>query len=67
MSYTVIRNAIIFTVNPQDQVLANGHVVIRDGIIEAIGQGDHMPLPADAKVIDCQGQMALLPGLVDAH
>jgi 5-methylthioadenosine/S-adenosylhomocysteine deaminase len=30
MTYTVIRNAIIFTVNPQDQVLANGHVVIRD-------------------------------------
>lgn len=67
MSVTVIRNAIIFTVDPHDRVLANGNLVVRDGRIEAIGQGAQMPLPEAAKVIDCQGRMALMPGLVDAH
>jgi 5-methylthioadenosine/S-adenosylhomocysteine deaminase len=67
MSLTVIRNAVIFTVDARDRVLTNGNLVIRDGLIEAIGQGEQMNLPCDARVIDCQGRMALLPGLVDTH
>jgi N-acyl-D-amino-acid deacylase len=41
-----------------------GDVLIRDAKIEALGT--HLPLPADAEVIDCQGAV-IAPGFIDMH
>src|SRR5258706_12447401 len=43
--------------------IADGTVVIRDGLIEAVGAG--IAIPADATVIDPKG-MQVYPGLLDA-
>lgn len=45
-------------------VLEGGAIVIRDGLIEAIGAGT--PIVEEAEVIDATG-CAVLPGLVNAH
>jgi imidazolonepropionase-like amidohydrolase len=42
----------------------NGTVVIRDGLIEAVGA--NIPIPADATVIDAAGSH-VYPGLIDAQ
>lgn len=41
-------------------------VIIRGGIITAVGASAGTPLPKEARVIDCQGK-SLLPGLVLLH
>ncbi len=55
-----IRNAKIVTVS--GPVIAKGTVVVRNGLIEAVG--DNVQPPADALVIDGEG-MTIYPGLVD--
>src|ERR1700704_2329282 len=44
--------------------IANGIVIIRDGLIEAAGAG--IPIPPDAATIDVKG-MHVYPGLIDAQ
>lgn len=44
--------------------IANGTVVIRDGLIEAVGA--NITVPADAAVIDAKG-LHVYPGLIDAQ
>ena len=43
-------------------VLEDGTVVLRDGLIEAVGSG--IRPPADARVIDVKG-LTLTPGIID--
>lgn len=57
-----ITNAQIFTVSGPN--LANGTVVIRDGLIEAVGQ--NIKVPADARIIDGTG-LTVYPGFIDAY
>lgn len=45
-------------------VIESGSILIRDGKIAAIGAD--LEIPADAKVIDAQGQV-VTPGLIDEH
>lgn len=45
------------------QVLAKGNVVIRDGLIEAVGS--EIPTPSDALVIEGSG-LTVYPGFIDA-
>lgn len=56
-----IRNAKIVTVS--GPTIAKGTVVLRNGLIEAVG--DNVQPPADAMVIDGEG-MTVYPGLIDA-
>jgi len=68
MTCTVITNVVIFTVDKTDKVIKNGTVLIRNGLITAVGSKEEVPIPIDAdEVIDGRGQMALLPGLIDSH
>jgi imidazolonepropionase-like amidohydrolase len=55
-----IRNAKIVTVG--GPVLSKGTVVIRNGLIEAVGE--NVQAPADAAVVDGEG-LTVYPGLVD--
>jgi imidazolonepropionase-like amidohydrolase len=56
-----IRNARIVTVSGSP--IAKGTVVIRNGLIEAVG--DSVQAPADALIVDGEG-LTVYPGLVDA-
>jgi len=68
MTCTAITNVVIFTVDKTDKVIKNGTVLIRNGLITAVGSKEEVPIPIDAdEVIDGRGQMALLPGLIDSH
>lgn len=42
----------------------NGVVLIRNGVIEAVGKG--LPIPTDARVLDAAGKV-VVPGLIEAH
>ncbi|MCI0485559.1 MAG: amidohydrolase family protein [Blastocatellia bacterium] len=44
--------------------IPNGVVVIRNGLITAVGA--NVPIPADARVIDAKGMM-VYPGLIDSY
>ena len=55
-----IRNAKIVTIS--GPVLAKGTVVVRNGLIEAVGETP--PIPAGAWIIDGEG-MTVYPGLID--
>ena len=41
-------------------------VILRDGIIATIGATRNIPIPAEARVVDCSGK-SVLPGLVLLH
>jgi imidazolonepropionase-like amidohydrolase len=56
-----IRNARIVTVS--GPALAKGTVLVRNGLIDAVGE--NVPVPPEALVVDGEG-MTVYPGLVDA-
>jgi imidazolonepropionase-like amidohydrolase len=60
-STVAIRNAKIVTVS--GPVIAKGTVIVRHGLIEAVGE--NVPVPADAWVVDGEG-MTVYPGLIDS-
>ncbi|MGA2194866.1 MAG: amidohydrolase family protein [Bryobacteraceae bacterium] len=59
-STVAIRNAKIVTVS--GAVIAKGTIVVRGGLIDAVGED--VPVPADAWVVDGEG-MTVYPGLID--
>lgn len=63
-----ITNVTIFTVNEQDRIIRNGTVIIDGEKITAVGSSEEVKIPEDTdEIIDCKGEMALLPGLIDTH
>ena len=62
--------AVFLNVNviPMDseRILENQTVIVRDGVIEMIGNSEQVQVPDEALVIDGQGKY-LMPGLVDMH
>jgi hypothetical protein len=59
-STVAIRNAKIVTVS--GPVIAKGTVILKNGLIEAVGE--NVAVPADAWVVDGEG-MTVYPGLID--
>ena len=60
-----ITNARIVTAAPQGPAtIERGTIVIRNGVIQAVGAS--VAAPADARVIDGNG-LTIYPGLIDAH
>ncbi|MEM7246884.1 MAG: imidazolonepropionase [Acidobacteriota bacterium] len=47
-------------------VISRGHVLVRDGLIAAVGPGRLADVPDGTTVIDADGRV-LMPGFVDAH
>jgi imidazolonepropionase-like amidohydrolase len=60
-TYTITGARIVTVSGP---VIERGTVVIRDGLISAVGAG--VSAPADARVIDGTG-LTIYPGLIDAN
>jgi imidazolonepropionase-like amidohydrolase len=59
----VIVNARVHTMAPGQPVLENGTILVKDGVIESVGQ--ELNLPDDARRIDAQGRN-VTPGLISA-
>ncbi len=63
MSETLIRNAdVVVTMNPGRAEIARGDVLIRDGVIAAVGQG----LSTTGQTLNARG-CVVTPGLVNTH
>lgn len=62
---TVIRNVSVAPMSSEG-VLADQTVIVREGLIAAIGPAAATPVPRGARVIEGEG-LYLMPGLVDAH
>jgi imidazolonepropionase-like amidohydrolase len=59
-----VRNAKIVPVT--GPVIDKGTLIIRDGLIEAVGAADKVVIPEDAEVFEAEGLIAY-PGLISAH
>jgi len=49
-----------------ERVLEDQTVIVRDGVIEMIGNSDQIQVPNEALIVDGRGKY-LMPGLVDMH
>ena len=65
MGTTVFRDATILDCTGRDPIVG-GAVVVSGERIEAVGRGDQISVPRDARVVDLGGK-TLMPGLIDAH
>jgi cytosine/adenosine deaminase-related metal-dependent hydrolase len=66
MSTLLIRHAqLLVTMDAQRREIADGAVLVRGHVIEAVGPSAELPDTAD-EVIDARGQV-VLPGLVNTH
>jgi len=61
-----IVNGTVLTMAPGWELIADGVVCSREGLISYVGPADQAPKPGDEQVIDASG-CAVLPGLVNAH
>jgi cytosine/adenosine deaminase-related metal-dependent hydrolase len=66
MSRTVIEGCAIATVDAAGTEHADGHIVIEDGRVVAVGAGPAPDQGADVERIDGRGRLAT-PGLVNCH
>ncbi|MCE7742487.1 MAG: amidohydrolase family protein [Candidatus Heimdallarchaeota archaeon] len=64
MNYA-IKNGKIFTVDKNETVIEKGTILIKNGIIDGIVEGD-IPVPEGYEVINADG-MCVLPGFIDTH
>ncbi|MEO5888656.1 MAG: amidohydrolase family protein, partial [Ferruginibacter sp.] len=58
-------NARIITMN-NNEVIENGSIIIEGNLIKAIGKANELTVPANAKIVDCNGK-TIMPGFIDAH
>ncbi|MDE0139692.1 MAG: amidohydrolase [bacterium] len=64
-SVILIRNAAVVTLNEAGDIFHDGHVLVRDGVVESCGAGP-APDVDGTRIIDAMG-LAVMPGLVDLH
>jgi len=66
MGTTLFRNALVVaTMDDASSEVANGSVLVRDHVVEAVGPAQVLPTHAD-RVVDCT-DMVVMPGLVNTH
>jgi 5-methylthioadenosine/S-adenosylhomocysteine deaminase len=61
----LLKNGLVVTVDDKLGDLQDADVLIRNGVIVAVGRGGPSA-GVDAEVIDCKGRL-VIPGLVDTH
>ncbi len=67
METLVVRHAaLLVTMDEARREIPDGGMLIRDGVIEAVGLTHELPTVADAKVLDLSGHI-VAPGLINTH
>ena len=59
-------NGFIITLNPNGDIFENGDLLVREGVIEAVGTNLEAPPDFDGSLMDLQGKL-VLPGTVNCH
>ena len=62
-TYAIVNCRIV---SPPLPVIEKGVIIIRDGLIEAVGIQGKIDIPEDAQIIEAEG-MTAYPGLINAH
>jgi len=62
----VLQGAHVATVDPAGSEFTNGHVVVTDGLISAVGDGPASRDLTDARYVDASGCL-ITPGFVNTH
>ncbi len=63
---TLIKNAIVITMNAGRDVLDPGYLALRDGVVVAVGRGSPTPALTARLVLDAEGGI-VHPGFIDGH
>ncbi|MFQ5692384.1 MAG: amidohydrolase family protein [Nitrospinota bacterium] len=61
-----LRNGVVITLNPKGEVLQGGDVLVRGGVIEAVGPALDVPPDFSGPVLELEGRL-VLPGTVNCH
>lgn len=66
----VLNNARIITVNKDNKVIENGHIIVKENRIAYVGEGAYNPasstVPNLTDIRNCEGK-TIMPGMVDVH
>jgi 5-methylthioadenosine/S-adenosylhomocysteine deaminase len=62
----LLKNGVILTLNANGEILQGGDLLVRSGVIEAVGPGLEVPADFDGPVLELGGQL-VLPGTVNCH
>lgn len=62
-TYAIVNCRIV---SPPLPVIEKGVIIIRDGLIQAVGVQGKVEIPEDAEIIEAEGMIAY-PGLINAH
>lgn len=66
MTTLLLRHAdILVTMDPEQPILEDGAIFVRDNVIQQVGKSDDLPGEADT-IINARG-MIVLPGLINTH
>lgn len=67
MSTVFIKNGTVVTLGSKNRIIQKGGILIRDGVIEAVGKTAAVQRKAKgAKVIDAKGRL-VMPGFINTH
>ena len=62
----LIKNGYVVSLSDQHGVIVNGYVLVKDNMIEKIGEGEFLEESTVDRVIDAGGRV-IAPGMVNAH
>ncbi len=63
----LIKNGTVITLGDQNKIIPNGAVLIKNGVIEAVGTTGQVAKKArGAKVLDAKGKL-IMPGFINTH
>ena len=66
MEKLLIKNGLIVTMNPDNEVIRDGSIYVEDNIIKEIGPDSKISNKTGAKEIDAHGK-TIIPGMISCH
>ena len=65
----LVLSGTVVTMDDRHSVLEHGGVLVRDGLIAAVWEGDHAPAgtPLGAAIIDLGPSALIFPGMINLH
>ncbi|MHA1768711.1 MAG: amidohydrolase family protein [Candidatus Thorarchaeota archaeon] len=62
----LIKNGYVLTLNKRREIIRDGSIYIRNGLIEEVGKAEEISEKTADRVIDAK-RMLVMPGLIDTH